>query len=320
MTTADELRARIEADLLTAHAIRQAERPTGLTASSVGGCPQYAARELLGVPQDSEGEFFRGLRGTWVHDGLADDLALVDPEFTDGRTGRFTWRPGGGLPDITGAGDFALGDVSYEVKTRPKTECRWHADHGPDPQHAMQAAIDAEANGRTEAAVAYLPTDAGWEEAVVCVIDVAHWTAEARFWLEQVDVRAEYQAMIDRGTRREVALARVLDPVPRDTPLSWCTLFCGHFKDCRGDYIAPADLEIQDPVIRQAAQEAEHWRRVRLDAKAKETAAKSRLTHAEGRVSAPADGGAPIDVRHQDVDDKPGRRGHTKTVITRRPG
>lgn len=314
---ADDVRARLLADFQVAHMVRQAERPDGLTASSIGGCSQYAARELLGVPQGTEGDFWRGLRGTYVHDGMADDLARVDPEFVDCRTRpRYTWQPGWGLPPITGAGDFAVGGVWVEAKTRSRDECRWHADHGPDPQHAMQASIGAEAEGHTEAAVAYFPVEGGWEEVSVHMVNVAHWTNEARLWLERANPLPEYQEMIDRGASRERALAQVLDPIPREPQVNWCRMFCGHFKDCRGDYVAPADLEIPDPLVREAVAEAARWRDVRLDAEKREKAAKAMITHAEGRVSTTEEA---IDVRQQHVAGSDERRGHTKTVVTRRP-
>ncbi len=319
--TGDRLRARLEADLRVAYAMRQAERPDGLTASSVGGCQSYAARTLLAEPKGDSADILRALRGTWTHDGLADELAQVDPGFVDGReAGRFTWSPGGGLPVVTGEFDFLLDGVAVEVKTRSRNECRWHADHGPDPQHAMQAATAAHSvpGARADlAAVVYLPTDGGWEEAVVCVVDVPHWLREAAAWLHQVDVRGEYEALVAHGREPVEARRQVLDPVPRDAPFSWCQMLCPYFKPCRGDYVPPADMEIPDPVVRQAALEAERWRQVRLDAKRREDAARSRLTHVEGTVH---DGDEVVRVAQKEVKPGPGRRGSRTPAVTRRPG
>lgn len=319
MTTADELRARIEAGLRVAHLSRNAERPEGLTASSIGGCSMYAGRTLLQMPERSRpGDFWRALRGHYIHEGLADDLALCDPEFTDGRDGRFTWDPGGGFPPITGAADFALGKVIIEAKTRSRDECRWHADHGPDPQHCIQVAQGAHALGYDEAAVLYLPTDAGWEEAVVCMVDIPAALREAAHWLDRVDVRADYDRMVSRGIPPERARERALADLPREPHVYWCRMFCGHFSDCRGDYVPSPALYIQDPVLRAAAQEADHWREIRLDAGRREKAAKARLEEArvQGRVETPPDE-PDIKVDRRPVEPKPGRRGHTKIVVER---
>lgn len=316
---ADQLLARLEADLLTAHILRQAERPTGgLTASRLLGCSSAAARILLREPEGSTGDFYRGLRGTWTHDGLADDLARVDPGFTDGRGERFTWDPGGGLPVITGEADFFLDENACEVKTRPKAECRWHADHGPDPQHAAQVSAAAAAKNFRGAFVVYLPTDAGLSEVAVCEVDVAHWLRETVHWLHRVDVRDEVEEAVRRGTPREQAVRQALDPIPREPAVTWCREFCPFAGPCRGDYSAPEDAEILDPVVRLAAEEASRWRDVRLDAERREKAAKSRLAHAEGRVTPAGEGGA-LDVRQTPVAATEKRRGHVKTTVTRRP-
>lgn len=314
--TADELRARILTDLRVAYAVTQADRPDGLTASMLGGCLSYGARTLLAEPKGQSTDVLRALRGTYVHNGMADDLAMVEPEFTDGREqGRFTWDPGEGLPVITGAFDFGIAGVMVDAKTRSRNECRWHADHGPDPNESMQVAVAAETEGYALAAIAYLPTDAGEEEVVVCMVDVAHWTAEARHWLRQVDVRDEYQGLIERGVSPEEARRRVLDSVPRDKPFSWCTLLCERLAACRGDYLAPADLEILDPVMREAAAEAEHWRQVRLDAGRREAAAKSKIDHVEGNVTA---GDEELRVTQTVVKPTAGRRGYKRTQVERR--
>lgn len=325
---ADAVLARLAADLQVSYAMRQADRPSGLTASSVGGCMSYAARTLLNEPLGDSADFWRAQRGTYVHNGLADDLAAVDPGFVDGRrAGRFTWEPGGGLPPITGEFDLILAPptgtgsvtppVLVEVKTRSRDECRWHADHGASPQESMQAAMAAEALGVPLASVVYVPTDAGWEEAAACMVDVDHWAAEARAWLFQVDVRREYEGLVERGTPPDRAFRQVIDPVPRDKPVSWCRLLCPRVKACRGDYETPTDLEIADPVLREAAAQAAHWRQVRLDAARLEQAALSQVRHAEGTVHDDKPG--EVRVRQQHVAPKAGRRGHTRTVVERRP-
>lgn len=315
--TGEELRARHEANLRTVYAVRQAERPDGLTASSVLGCSSYAARTLLGQPKGDSADFWRALRGIYTHTGLADDFASVDPGFVDGRkVGRFTWDPGQGLPVITGEFDYELDDVLCEAKTRTKAQCRWYKDHGPDPQESAQAAIAAEARGKPHAAIIYLPTDGGWEEAVVCMVDVPHWTREAREWLYRVDVRGEYQELVDSGVPAYRAFQQVIDPVPRDKPVSWCRLLCGYAKTCRGDYVMPDTLELLDPVMRTAAQEAEHWRQVRLDAEKREKAAKSRLVHAEGVVH--DDGPGSLRVKQSKVPASAGRRESIRTLVERR--
>lgn len=315
---ADDLRARLEAGFYVAHVAIQAERPEGLTASRLVFCSSAAARILLRQKAAQEGDYFRGLRGGWLHDGMFDSLAAVDPGFTDGRKERFTWDPGGGLPVITGAYDFLLDGIPVEVKTRPRDECRWHTDHGPAPEHCAQVAAAAAAVGAQQAFVIYLPVDSGIEEMAVCEVDVRHWLRETVLWLHRIDVRDEVEAAVEQGVPRERAVERALDPIPREPAVQWCRMFCGYAKSCRGDYVPPEDLEIADPVVRMAVQEYESLRNQRLALEKKEAAAKSKLEHAAGRVSVP--GEAPIDLRHPTVPDRPGRRGHTKTTVTRRPG
>lgn len=316
--TPDEVRARLAAGLRVAHTVRNADRPGGLTASRLLGCTSAAARILLAEPEGAENDVYRGARGTWMHAGLADDLASVDPGFTDGRGRRFAWTPGGGLPSITGEYDFLLDQAVCEAKTRPRTECRWHADHGAAPDHSAQVAVAATAKGLTEAFVVYLPTDAGWDEVAICPVDVGHWTTEVRLWLGRADVRAEVDAAVERGTPRQRAVERVLDSVPRDQPVQWCREFCRFAGACRGDYEPPADLEIPDPVMREAAVEAEHWRQVRLDAGRREEAAKSQITHVAGVVHVGP--GEVVKVEQQKVEAKGGRRGHVRTKVDRRTG
>lgn len=313
----EELRTRLAADFLTAYAMQQAERPPGLTASRLLGCSSAAARVLLNQPQGNSNDVYRGLRGGWAHDGLSDDLAEVDPGFTDGRIERFTWDPGGGLPVITGAADFLLDGIPIEIKNRPKAECRWHADHGADPQHAAQVASAAAARDAKQAFVVYLPTDGGASEIAVCEVDVARWLRETVHWLHRIDVRDEVARAVEQGVPRDRAVEQAIDPIPREPSVQWCREFCGFVKACRGDYRQPEDLEIADPVVREAAAAAEMWRQVRLDAEKREKAAKSKLTHAEGTVH--DDKGEPVRVTQHKVDAKPGRRGHTRTVVERRP-
>lgn len=313
--TPEDLLARLKADLSVSYAVAQSERPEGLTASRLLQCSQAGARALLNVPQGTGSDVYRGQRGQWLHDGLSDALALVDPGFTDGRTERFTWDPGGGLPVITGAYDFLLDGVPVEVKSRPRDECRWHADHGAKPEHAAQVAAAAAAVNSREAFVLYLPTDADLTEAAACPVDVPTALREAVLWLHRIDVRDEVAEMVASGVPRDRAVARVLDPIPREPPVRWCYLFCGYAKDCRGTYVPPADLEIADPVVRQAVQEYESLRQERLALEKKEAAAKAMLEHAEGRVS---EGDTTLELRHPTVADKPGRRGHAKTTVTRR--
>lgn len=330
--TPDDLLGRLAADLGVARALRQADRPDGLTASSLGHCQSYAARTLLDEPKGESSDTWRALRGHYLHSGLADDLALVDPGFVDGRkAGRFTWQPGAGLPVITGEYDFIFAPpvdtgsieppVLIEMKTRSRNECRWFAYHGPDPQQSMQASVAAEALGVPLAAVLFMPVEGGLEEASAHLVDVAHWTAEARAWLWQVDVRAEYQALRDRGVPADQARERVLDPVPRDKPFTWCELLCERFKTCRGSYLPPPDLEIPDPTIRAAAKAAVFHRERRLWHEKQEAAAKSMLRAVEGTVHDGPVIGEPdgeVRVTQQHVKPKDGRRGHTRTKVERR--
>lgn len=316
--TADELLARLTADLRTAHAVRQSERPDdGLTASMLLGCSSAGARALLRQPGSEGSDIYRALRGIWTHDGINADLAVVDPGFEDGGKERFTWDPGGGLPVVTGAGDAVIDGVMIEWKSRPKAECRWHADHGADPQHAAQVSAKAATDGATQAFVVYLPTDAGIEEIAVCEVDIRHWLTEAVHWLHRIDVRDEVDRMERQGVSRQEAIQRAVDPIPREPQVQWCRMFCPWAGPCRGDYRPPEDVEIQDPVVRAAAVEAEHWRSVRLDAEKREKAAKSRLTHAEGTVH--DDKGDPVRVRQSGTDATAGRRASKKVLVERRP-
>lgn len=315
--TPDDIRARLHADFRVAHALSNADRPAGLTASRLLGCPSQAARILLQQPPGTENDVYRGLRGKWMHDGLNDDLALVDPGFTDGRKERFTWDPGGGLPVVTGAYDLLLDGVPVEIKTAAKEVCRWHADHGARPEHAAQVSAAAVAVKATQAFVVYLPNDAGFDEIAVCEVDPHHWARETVQWLHRVDVRHEVEAAVERGTPRDRAVAQALDPIPREPPVAQCRMMCPWVQACRGDYVIPPDLEVLDPTIRKAAAELEHWRDIRLNAEKKEKAAKAVLAHAEGVVHDEQPDPLRIEQRH--VEAKPGRRGHTKTVVTRRP-
>lgn len=316
---ADEVRARLLADLQVTHMVSDAARPGGLTASKLLGCSSQAARILLDEPGTPARDAYRGLRGGWLHSGLNDSLASVDPGFTDGRHERFVWSPGSGLPDVSGEADFYFDGVPIEVKSRPKSECRWHQDHGPDPAHAAQVSAAAAAKGTQQAFVAYLPTDGSADEIAVCEVDPGHWLRETVMWLQRVDVRDEVAEAVAAGVPRERAVAQTLDVIPREPSVQWCREFCVFARTCRGDYVPSETVEIADPVIRLAAQEAAHWRDVRLDAQRREAAAKSRLTHAEGHVSATPDEEESLDVRQQHIAATEGRRGHTRTVISRRP-
>lgn len=315
--TPEDLRARLLAAMRVSYAEQQAERPDGITASMILGCHSYGARKLLSQPEQSSADVWRAHRGTALHEYLFDLLAGIDPGFVDGRTERFTWNPGRGLPEITGAFDFALDDVLVELKTAPKTECRFRADHGAEPQHAGQVSVAATALGYERAAVVYLPTDSGAEEIAVCPVDVAHWTKEAVSWLERVDVRDDITSRIVDGMSRQEATRRTLDEVPRDKPVSWCRLLCPYVSACRGDYTTPVDLEIPDPTMRTAAQEAEHWRQIRLDAGRREEAAKAMLRHVEGVVHDDGEGVLRVDKRP--VAPSKGRRGYVATTVERRP-
>lgn len=313
---ADELRSRLTAAFKVEYATRQADRPPGLTASSVGGCSSYAARKILGQPERTSGDVWRSLRGIALHDFVLDLLALHDPGFEDGRKGRFTWD-NARLP-VTGELDFAVDGVCVELKFRDRDTCRFHADHGAKPQEAMQVAVAAVAKGCTEAFVVHMPTNGGLEEMAVSVVDVAHWHREALAWLERVDVRSEVAGLVERGIPRRDAERRVLDTVPREMPLSWCNLFCSFRQDCRGDYAPPVEMEIPDPTMRTAAQEAEYWRRIRLEAEKKEAAAKAILRHVEGTVH--TDGDEHLRVSQQAVAPTPKRRGYVATKVERREG
>lgn len=113
---ADDLTARLAADLRVAHALRSADRPAGLTASRVGGCLSLAARVLLEEPEGSEGDTFRAWRGSALHGALNDTLAEVDPGFTDQRGRRFAWQVPGSDLVITGETDFLLDGIPVEMK------------------------------------------------------------------------------------------------------------------------------------------------------------------------------------------------------------
>lgn len=313
--TPDDLRARLEAAMRTAYALKQADRPEGLTASAVGGCHSYGARKVMRQPESATGDVWRALRGYFVHAGLFDLLAEVDPGFRDGRGERFTYTGRDGLP-VTGELDFALDGTLVEAKCRNRTECRFHADHGASPGHAMQVSVAAVAEGYSEAYVVYLPMDGGLEEAAFCQVDVTHWHGEAQAWLERVDVRDDVAALGARGTPEREAVRRVLDGVDRDAPsLWWCQTLCCFAKDCRGDYVAPLSLEIPAPELRTAAHWAEHWRQVRLDAEKREAAAKEMLRHVEGVVT---EGDVELWVRQQQVPAGKGRRAHVRTVVEKR--
>lgn len=312
--TPDELRARLLAALRVEQAERQAGRPAGLTASAILGCHSYGARKLVEEPEASSSDVLRSWRGMALHEAMGDTLARLDPDFRDGRTERFTWDPGNGLPIITGAFDFALADMLVELKTSDRDICRRRADHGAEPQHAAQVSVAATALGYAQAAVVYLPTDAGEDDLAVCPVDVAHWTREAVSWLERIDVRADITQLIERGVPVQEATRRVLDGVDRDKPYSWCSLICGMFKDCRGDYGPPPDLEITDPDMRAAALDAVALRERRL-ADRKEAAAKAVLRHVEGVVH---DGEGVVRVSQQVVAPSGKRRGFVRTTVERR--
>jgi len=315
---ADDLTARLAADFRVAHALRNADRPAGLTASRVGGCLSLAARVLLEEPEGSEGDTFRAWRGSALHGALNDMLAEVDPGFADQRGRRFAWQVPGSDLVITGETDFLLDGIPVEMKTRSRNECRWHQDHGAAPDHAMQVSIAASAIGAEQAFVLYLPGEGGLEESAVCEVDVGHWTREAAMWVEQADVRAEVEPLLAQGLNLAEARHRVLDSVPRDMPVRWCLSFCRFVSACRGDYAAPVDLEIPDPTMRAAALEAEHWRQVRLDAARREEAAKAMIRHVDGVVHVTPD--EVVKVSQQVVGPTAERRGSKRTVVERRPG
>lgn len=305
--TPDDLRARLLANLRVHYAEQTAERPDGLTASRLLGCRSYAARKLLGQPEASSHDVWRAERGTAIHEYLSDLLAEIDPGFVDGRTERFSWDPGHGLPVITGAFDFALDGTLVELKTASRASCRWAADHGADPQHCAQVAVAAQALGYREACVLYVPTDAGADEIVVVPVEVDFWADQARSWLGQLPHQVD--------VTDAAAVQHELDTMPdawRDKPLSWCRNLCAYMKTCRGDFEADEDKEITDPVMRTAAKEADRLGEMLRELKAEHAAAKEKLAHAAGVVHGED---KVLRVQQQVVAPSGSRRGSVRTVV-----
>lgn len=254
MTPADLL-ADIEADLVAAQTVIDADRPEGLTFSRVGGCHAQARFVIDGTPRSDAPDRWAAMRGTAIHALLA--------EYRDNLHEQRVTVQVAGLP-VSGAYDELLGGAVVEYKTRSVDECRWHANHGPDPAHAMQAALAAKAKGLSQAFVVYVPIAGTFADWVACPVDVEQAFADAERWVGEV---------LDGDTTR-------------DRPSSWCERFCDFYTLCRGALVNAVEEPLTDPVYVAAAEQAADARARRLAAERDEKAAWSRLDGVTGFVPA----------------------------------
>lgn len=289
---ADDLKADIVASLTVASMLRSAERPEGLTASAVGGCPAQAGFILRGDEPTDSGDPWMALLGTWIGDGIESDRASVNPDLSHQQ------RVSVDVAGITISGQYdEMGeDYIADWKTRTKDECRWHARYGADPQHEKQVGILATAAGKSQGFVVYAPRSGTLEDLVVCEVDVERAFAEARLW-----VRTVVENLNDR------------DNLPREKPSSWCERFCAYFSTCRGDFLAP-DEEIVDDQLRAAVVVAWQTKQEKSRAEKDHAAAMAMLEHVDsGRV-----GG--IRVVSNVVEPTEKRAGYTRREIKKVPG
>lgn len=261
--TPGELKANLVGSLTAASMIRSAERPEGLTASAVGGCPAMAGFILRGDAQTDSGDPWAALRGTYIGDGIEADRALVDPSLSHQE--RVSIEVAG--ITISGAYDEMGEDWIVDWKTRSKSQCHFHASHGSDPQHDMQVALLAKATGRSQGFVVYVPVQGTFDDWVVCEVDVEHAFREASLW-----VRTVVENLSDR------------EHLPRTKPSSWCSSFCNWFTDCRGGFVVP-DEEITDDLIASAVVVAHQTKAAKTVAERAHAAAMAQLEGVDsGRV------------------------------------
>jgi hypothetical protein len=248
--TSDDVLASIRDALLDAAVLDDADRPDGLTLSSLGWCRSYAVRVLRREPVDGDREDARwgGMRGTMLHAGLEDVVQRVRPGWDT--EWRVTWRPPG-LPPLTGRYDLLADGVMVDYKTKTSAECRALAKSlarlrdepslAASPfvaQPCMQVTALAEATGATQGFLVLVPTDSLYFSDWRCAeVDITYWSGLALSWYGEVWEFANS--------------AEPTDDVPRDVPAQVCAVMCDRWRTCREGYVQYEHLT--DPLQQQAA-------------------------------------------------------------------